>query len=94
MLTYFDRLIVSHFTSPSELVTSMCLYLSSLEITRSWGYILFLARVHGIEQRLSEICNTLPDNILYLSHNILPNKNLSLKDSFKPPNIKTILEGS
>ena len=69
MLTYFDKHVISPFTSPSELVTSTCLYLSSLEITRSQGCILFSASVHGNEQRLSEIpvvreySNVFPEDI-------------------------------
>ena len=55
MLNRLDKFIVFLFTSPFEPVTSMCLYLRSLEMTRSQGYILFLASVLANEQRRGKI---------------------------------------
>ena len=55
MLNYFDKSVIFPSISPSELVISMCLYLNSLGIIGSQGYILFSANAFEGEQKLSEI---------------------------------------
>ena len=62
--------VVFLFNLPSKPVTSMCLYLRSLKMTGSKGYILFLASVPEKKQRLSKILvvreypNVFPEDIL------------------------------